>query len=195
MICPSCGNEFTPTVKYGYVAKFCSRPCANRRKPTETANKARSEKLLRVLEEETSEQRAARMSKAHQTLRDRFSERARTANFDELGETLRRRRIMSEQNNRCAMCSMEPTWNGKPLGLHLDHIDGNRANETRGNLRLICPNCHSQTDTYCSKNVRRVSDEELLQAVSETASLNQALKKVGLQRGKANYERIKRLLE
>lgn len=40
----------------------------------------------------------------------------------------------------------------KPLVFILDHIDGHANNNTRTNLRLICPNCDSQLDTYKSKN-------------------------------------------
>jgi formate-dependent nitrite reductase cytochrome c552 subunit len=53
--------------------------------------------------------------------------------------------------NVCAVCNLT-TWNNKPIQLELDHIDGNRINHTFTNLRLLCPNCHSQTDTYRSKN-------------------------------------------
>lgn len=43
-------------------------------------------------------------------------------------------------------------WNNKELKFILDHIDGNASNSCRENLRLICPNCDSQLDTYKSKN-------------------------------------------
>lgn len=39
-------------------------------------------------------------------------------------------------------------WRGRPLTLELDHIDGNKRNNSLTNLRLLCPNCHSQTDTW-----------------------------------------------
>jgi hypothetical protein len=44
------------------------------------------------------------------------------------------------------------TWKDKPLSLHLDHINGCRTDNRLNNLRLLCPNCHSQTDTYCGRN-------------------------------------------
>ena len=47
---------------------------------------------------------------------------------------------------------MPTTWNNKELHFILDHIDGDATNNTRNNLRLICPNCDSQLDTYKSKN-------------------------------------------
>lgn len=60
--------------------------------------------------------------------------------------------ILKQQNNRCAICGIENTWNGKSLNFILDHINGDASVSTRENLRLICPNCDSQLDTYKSKN-------------------------------------------
>ncbi len=52
---------------------------------------------------------------------------------------------------KCAICVID-SWNNKHLNLELDHIDGKRTNYILSNLRLLCPNCHAQTDTYRSKN-------------------------------------------
>jgi Zn finger protein HypA/HybF involved in hydrogenase expression len=52
---------------------------------------------------------------------------------------------------RCEIC-MNTEWNGKPIPLQLDHVDGNHTNHKIQNLRILCPNCHAQTDTWCSKN-------------------------------------------
>lgn len=51
----------------------------------------------------------------------------------------------------CSECSSEPVWNGKPLTLQVDHIDGDNRNNERSNLRWLCPNCHSQTPTWGRK--------------------------------------------
>lgn len=54
--------------------------------------------------------------------------------------------------NQCYACELPPVWRGKPLVLRLDHINGIRDDARIENLRLLCPNCDSQTDTYCGRN-------------------------------------------
>ena len=48
----------------------------------------------------------------------------------------------------CNVCNQKPEWNGKPLCLHIDHIDGNLNDDRKENLRFLCPNCHDQTLTW-----------------------------------------------
>ena len=52
---------------------------------------------------------------------------------------------------KCADCGISE-WQGKTLSLHLDHINGKNNDHRISNLRFLCPNCHSQTDTYAGKN-------------------------------------------
>lgn len=52
---------------------------------------------------------------------------------------------------RCAICGLK-RWLDKPIVLELDHINGDRRDNRLENLRLLCPNCHSQTDTFRGRN-------------------------------------------
>ena len=63
-----------------------------------------------------------------------------------------RRYLYEQQDNKCAICGIDNIWNDKELNFILDHIDGDASNSSRGNLRLICPNCDSQLPTYKSRN-------------------------------------------
>lgn len=58
----------------------------------------------------------------------------------------------------CAECGQLPVWNGKPLVLRLDHRNGIRNDHRRENLRFLCPNCDSQSDTFCGRNKATVPD-------------------------------------
>lgn len=51
----------------------------------------------------------------------------------------------------CAECTIQD-WNQKPITLQIDHIDGNAENNLPKNLQFLCPNCHSQTDTWGGRN-------------------------------------------
>ncbi|MFH8440790.1 HNH endonuclease signature motif containing protein [Streptomyces sp. NPDC018026] len=51
-------------------------------------------------------------------------------------------------SERCALCGNDGMWHGHPIPLEVDHVDGDWRNNRIENLRLLCPNCHSITDTY-----------------------------------------------
>ena len=73
----------------------------------------------------------------------------------QIATTLRsciREYIYKKQNYCCSICNQKNQWNEKELKFVLDHIDGNASNNEESNLRLICPNCDSQLDTFKSKN-------------------------------------------
>jgi len=65
-----------------------------------------------------------------------------------LKQRLYREKILEE---KCVLCGNDGTWMGKKLSLQLDHINGISNDNRLENLRILCPNCHAQTDTYCGK--------------------------------------------
>lgn len=67
-----------------------------------------------------------------------------------------RRRLIDEGllSRRCARCGRE-RWEGGPIPLELDHVNGDRSDNRLENLRLLCPNCHALTATYRGRNIGR----------------------------------------
>lgn len=62
-----------------------------------------------------------------------------------------RRYLIEKHGHQCSICD-NTEWQGKPIPLVLDHINGDPYNNEVKNLRMICTNCDAQTDTYKGKN-------------------------------------------
>lgn len=67
-----------------------------------------------------------------------------------------RKRLLDEGyfNNECSICK-NSKWMNKSIPLELDHINGNHLDNSIANLRIVCPNCHAQTNTYRGRNKRK----------------------------------------
>lgn len=96
----------------------------------------------------------------------------------------------------CDVCKLGDWLNNK-IVLELDHINGDRLDNTLQNLRFLCPNCHSQTKTFRGRNInkgnKKVSDEDLIKAIESEGSIRKALLKVGLAAKGGNYDRANKL--
>jgi len=68
-----------------------------------------------------------------------------------------KRRLLGEglKDARCEECGISE-WRGRPLSLELHHANGDGRDNRLENLQLLCPNCHSQTETFGVRNVVRL---------------------------------------
>jgi hypothetical protein len=74
------------------------------------------------------------------------------ANSQVSSANLRRRLIAAGlKEPKCALCGID-TWQGQPLPLALDHVNGDPCGNRLANLRIVCPNCHALTETWCARN-------------------------------------------
>jgi hypothetical protein len=87
-------------------------------------------------------------------------------------ETFRLRRCLLEygREHKCEKCGQLPEWNGFPLILQIDHVNRDFTDNTPGNLRFLCPNCHTQTDGYNgSKRHLKVKTSERIKPIKPKA--------------------------
>jgi 5-methylcytosine-specific restriction endonuclease McrA len=95
--------------------------------------------------------------------------------------------LISERGHQCQSCK-NTEWLEKPITLELEHADGDRKNNIRENLLLLCPNCHSQTPTWKRGQTKKTglqkhSDDYIAEVISKSENINQVLEKLDLRYG------------
>jgi len=193
--CKKCNSDFDSYSKWG-EKQFCSRKCSNSRTFSEESKRKKSiankGKIFGPRGGLTEKEFEEKIKKYKITVRKRLLE----TSFDELGFDRKRLRVFLEQNECCLGCGLSE-WMGKPITLEIEHIDGNNKNNTRDNLKGLCPNCHSLTDTWRGRNKnknKKIEDTMLKDCLLETANIRQGLIKAGLTAKGNNYKRAKKLL-
>jgi hypothetical protein len=141
-ICPTCG-KIIPFEKRRN--KFCSKSCS-------ASFNNRGVRRVQTVHDEN----CAYCGKPKEKLHNKYCDACIEANvysnqaksLDEI-KTDRHRRLflIRENGHQCEVCGLSE-WMGQPIPLELDHIDGNPDNNRADNLRILCPNCHAQTEFY-----------------------------------------------
>ena len=144
MKCLKCNKEHDGSFGSG---KYCSKSCANSRVRTDEVKEKISKGVLKsewwVNCDYTHNSNPEKIERIKETWKSK-------RNYDTANSISIKKWIKEDRGNKCEVCGVEE-WNGKPLTMEVDHIDGDTTNNIITNLKVLCPNCHSQTPTWRRK--------------------------------------------
>jgi 5-methylcytosine-specific restriction endonuclease McrA len=197
MKCEYCEKEHDGSYGSG---RFCGFVCKQRFALASRLNTGTQEfrdKLLLNLKianqanktpEVIEKQRATRKKNARKTRLERLGQ------YKSKDQT--RLALIEARGEKCEVCGIS-SWQQKSIVFQLHHIDGNSSNNSLKNIQLLCPNCHSQTSNYGTKNAfgKNVEDSVLIDAIldEKNTSIKMVLRCVGLTDRGGNYNRVYKL--
>ena len=143
--CKKCKSEFTP--QKGLV-NYCSISCKNSRSWTPEQKEAKA-KVLKANHNSKKWKDAVSISNKSNEKREQVKLTWQSKLDWESGDMYftTARKWLREEISNCEECGLSE-WMDNPLVLEMHHIDGNNKNNKKENLKLLCPNCHSQTDNW-----------------------------------------------
>lgn len=102
--------------------------------------------------------------------------------------------LIALRGRKCERCGNEE-WLGQPINLEIHHKNGDRSDNELSNLEILCPNCHSYTETFCYKTKKTmIPDEDFVKALTENKTIHKALQQLGLTPSSGNYIRARELI-
>ena len=195
--CQNCGVKHKGVYGSG---RFCCLSCANVRPLTKEVKEKISKSMALWIKENPGKSKLFSkevIEKRSRRRRKLVKKKLLESDFKTLSSRSKKNKLILEDNS-CKICGLTK-WRNKKITLHFDHIDGDRNNNKRNNLRLICPNCHSQTETYCGKNKKNkikknYSSKKIARVFKKQGNIRQTLLALDLSPKGSNYESVKRSL-
>ena len=155
--CRKCDKEFVP--KKGTI-NYCSISCRNSRSFSDQTKEKKScitkrkwlDGTYSLVDWENVNNDVEKISKSLDVWEKKSYDRL--FNGEKLHIQTLRKLLIGDVDSCCELCNTSE-WLGSPITLEIHHIDGNNKNNELSNLQILCPNCHSQTDNYRAKNIKK----------------------------------------
>lgn len=154
--CKCCKNKYIVFKSFFSKSKFCSRKCKD-------TFKKQKRKIFKCLycKKEFFEKFSSANKFCNSKCCGLYRKELNTTEKVLLGKSNNNKKIreylLKTRGQNCEVCLCPSAHNGKPLVLQVHHKDGNSDNNKLKNIQLLCPNCHSQTDTFCTRNKKYAS--------------------------------------
>lgn len=194
-----CGLEGIFKLNTGYCCSNHHSKCPALRKKSsdklKDGYKSRTRKLVNYneLPDETKLKMAMMRGKRFYSIDEVLSEYSTFA-MSKVRQVILENQLLDYKCNNCGIFE----WNNIRLGLELDHINGYNLDNRLENLRFLCPNCHSQTETFRGRNKntgqKTVDDSVIIENFAKTKNIRKTLILSGLAAKGANYNKVKRIL-
>jgi len=161
--CRKCDKKFVP--KKGTI-NYCSLSCRNSRNFSEQTKEKKScitkrkwlDGTYSLVDWDNVNNNVEKISKSFGVWEKKAYDRL--FNGEKLHIQTLRKILIWDVKNCCELCNTSE-WLGSAITLEVHHIDGNNKNNELSNLQILCPNCHSQTDNYRAKNIKKKTCNQL----------------------------------